>query len=107
MSASIPTIMREPLPFYDVWSAGNGVKKLPRKSNAWLNELMTYLEQPFFSRYAQYASLEAMINPEDTPDLYRRLAVFDELRRNLLIFLSKLLHQPRILEKIGSGIISA
>jgi hypothetical protein len=77
--------------FYDVWSPGNGVKKLYRKSDAWLSDLKAYLEQGFFSRYARYVSLEALITQENAPDLYQRLQIADKLRRDLVLFLSDLL----------------
>lgn len=77
--------------FYDIWSPGNGVKKLSRKSDAWLRDLKVYLEQDFFSRYAQYAPLEVLINQENSPDLDHRLQIFDRLRGDLILFLSELL----------------
>ena len=77
--------------FYDVWSPANGIKKLPQKPEAWLCDLQTDLKQSFFERYPQYAALQAAINPEDTPSLARRLAGFDALRQNLIIYLSELL----------------
>ena len=77
--------------FYDIWSPGNGVKKLSQKSDAWLRDLKAYLEQDFFSRYAQYAPLEALIDQENAPDLYFRLQTFDRLRKDLALFLSELL----------------
>lgn len=77
--------------FYDIWSPGNGVNKLSRKSDAWLRDLKIYLEQGFFFRYAQHASLEALINQENAPDLYQRLQLFDRLRKDLVLFLSELL----------------
>ena len=79
--------------FYDVWSPANGVKKLPRKSDAWLSELKAFLEQDFVSRYAQYAVLEARITREAAPDLYQRLRLFETLRKKLLLFVSELLTQ--------------
>ena len=77
--------------FYDIWSPGNGVKKLSRKSSAWLSDLKAYLEQDFFSRYAQYAPLEALINQETAPNLCQRLQIVDRLRKDLVLFLSELL----------------
>ncbi|MGI4787732.1 MAG: hypothetical protein ACRYFS_02655 [Janthinobacterium lividum] len=79
--------------FYDVWSPSNGVKKLSRKPDLWLQDLRTYLEQSFFKRNAKYAPLEALINQDDAPDLYRRLVVFDSLRMHLVLFLTALLDQ--------------
>ncbi len=77
--------------FYDIWSPSNGVKKLSRKTDAWLSDLKVYLEQDFFSRYAQYAPLEVLINQENSPDLDHRLQIFDRLRGDLILFLSELL----------------
>ncbi len=77
--------------FYDIWSPGNGARKLSRKSNAWLADLKAYLEQDFFSRYAQYAPLKALVTQESAPDLYQRLQTFDKMRRKLVLFLSELL----------------
>ncbi len=77
--------------FYDIWSPGNGVKKLSRKSDAWLRDLKAYLEQDFFFRYAQYAPLKALITQENTPVLYQRLQIIDGLRKDLVLFLSELL----------------
>ncbi len=88
--------------FYDIWSPANGVKKLSRKSDAWLRDLTAYLEQDFFSRYAQHASLKALINPETAPDLDHRLQLFDRLRKDLGLFLSELLARHET-EKNGSG----
>lgn len=77
--------------FYDVWSPANGVKRLSQKPTAWLCDLQADLQKSFFERYPQYAALEAVINPEDTPSLAQRLAAIDALRQCLLIYLSELL----------------
>ncbi len=77
--------------FYDIWSPANGVKKLSRKSYVWQSSLKAYLGQDFFSRYAQHAPLEALITQENAPDLYQRLQMFDRLRKDLVLLLSKLL----------------
>ena len=76
---------------YDIWSPANGVQKLSRKPDAWLSELKAYLEQGFFSRHTQYASLEALITQENAPHLYQRLQMFDNLRNDLILFLSEML----------------
>lgn len=77
--------------FYDVWSPANGVKKLSQKPMVWLCDLQADLKQSFFVRYPQYVTLKAAVNPEDTPDLFRRLAAIDALRQNLLAYLAELL----------------
>ena len=77
--------------FYDIWSPSNGVKKLSRKSNAWLRDLQVYLTQDFFSRYARHAALQALITQENAPALYQRLQIFDRLRKDLVLFLTELL----------------
>ena len=74
--------------FYDVWSPANGVKKLARKPDFWRNDLRAYLQKPFFARYAGYASVEALLNQDDAPELCRRLALTDRLREDLTAFLS-------------------
>ena len=79
--------------FYDIWSPGNGVKKLSRKPDAWLRDLQAYLAQDFFSRYAHHAALQALITQENVPALYQRLQTLDRLRKDLILFLSELLAQ--------------
>ncbi len=75
---------------YDIWSPSSGVKKLSQKPEPWRRELKEYLSKSFFARYPKYAPLETMINQDDTPGLSRRLALFDQMRQNLLSYLSEL-----------------
>ncbi len=77
--------------FYDVWSPGNGVKRLPQKPEAWLCDLQAHLQKSFFERYPQYAALESAINSKDMPSLAQRIAAIDALRQNLILYLSELL----------------
>ena len=79
--------------FYDVWSPANGIKKLSQKPAPWLVDLKTSLEQSFFATHPEYAFLEAIINQDDMPDLYRRLVIYDRLRKQLIVFLSALVNQ--------------
>ena len=88
--------------FYDIWSPANGVKKLSRKSDAWLSDLKAYLGQDFFSRYVHYAPLKALISQETAPDLYHRLQIFDRLREGLVLFLTELLAQHETSRNGGS-----
>ena len=81
--------------FYDIWSPSNGIKRLSRKSDAWLRDLQAYLAQDFFARYAHHASLQALVTQQTAPDLYQRLQMFDTLRKDLVLFLSELLAQHK------------
>jgi len=77
--------------FSDIASHSGGVRRLLKWSNKMLLESQQKLRNSFFEKYPQYKALETLVTESTTPDLYAKLVIYEKMRTNLLILLSRCL----------------
>ncbi len=72
-----------------------GVEFVKKWDGLRLAQSAALVKPSFFQRYPKYRPLEWRVNQINTPELYRWLAVSDQLRRLLMTLMSELTQEQR------------
>jgi hypothetical protein len=72
-----------------------GINYVEQWESSRLAQSEVLLKPSFFQRHTKYRPLEWRVNQVNTPELYRRLAVSDQLRRLLVTLMSELMQKQR------------
>jgi|SRR5579864_9035853 len=81
------------LDLYFAYVAGyaSSALRLDRRPLSEISEARKYLSQPFFERHESLAPYSHGITKEATPNLHARLETVEELRKQLLVLMDKIL----------------
>jgi predicted patatin/cPLA2 family phospholipase len=93
--------------FYEIYSHSAGAKNLIGWSSVELTRSQKIFRKSFFARQPKYASIESMINQDNTPTLVQRMGLYEQMRLSLTKLITSLIEDQRLLNTSQKKLLEA